>query len=59
MVKIKAFNAIRPKEKLAKYVAELPYDVVTYEEAVEKGKNKYSFIHVDKAEIDLDDNIDV
>ena len=40
MVKIKAFNAIRPKEKLAKYVAELPYDVVTYEEAVEKGKNK-------------------
>ncbi len=59
MVKVKSFSAIRPKEKLAKYVAELPYDVVTYEEAVEKGKNKYSFIHVDRAEIDLDKNIDV
>ncbi|MDO4534836.1 MAG: DUF1015 family protein [Clostridium perfringens] len=59
MVKVKAFNAIRPKEELARYVAELPYDVVTYEEALEKGKNKYSFIHVDRAEIDLDKNIDV
>lgn len=59
MVKIKSFSAIRPKEELAKYVAELPYDVVTYEEALEKGKNKYSFIHVDRAEIDLDKNIDV
>ena len=58
MVKVKAFNAIRPKEELAKYVAELPYDVVTYEEALEKGKNKYSFIHVDRAEIDLDKSID-
>ena len=59
MVKVKAFKAIRPKEELAKYVAELPYDVVTYDEAVEKGKNKYSFIHVDRAEIDLDKNINV
>lgn len=59
MVKIKSFNAIRPKEELAKYVAELPYDVVTYEEAMEKAKNKYSFIHVDRAEVDLDKNIDV
>lgn len=59
MVKIKSFNAIRPRENLAKYVAELPYDVVTYEEALQKGKNKYSFIHVDRAEIDLDKNIDV
>ena len=59
MVRIKAFNAIRPKEELVKYVAELPYDVLTYEEALEKGKNKYSFIHVDRAEIDLNKNIDV
>ena len=59
MVRVKAFNAIRPKEELARYVAELPYDVVTYEEALEKGKNKYSFIHVDRAEIDLDKDIDV
>lgn len=59
MVKIKSFNAIRPKGEFAKYIAELPYDVVTYEEALEKGKNKYSFIHVDRAEIDLDVNIDI
>lgn len=59
MVRVKAFNAIRPKEELAKYVAELPYDVVTYEEALDRGKNKYSFIHVDRAEIDLNKNTDV
>ena len=40
-------------------VAELPYDVMNREEAKEMGeKNKYSFIHIDRAEIDLDDEVD-
>ncbi|MBQ1451610.1 MAG: DUF1015 domain-containing protein [Clostridia bacterium] len=38
----------------ARLVAALPYDVMTSDEAREKVKdNPYSFLHVDKAEIDL------
>ncbi len=58
MAKIKAFEAIRPKNNLADKVAALPYDVMNYEEAkgMVKG-NPYSFLHIDRAEIDLDENI--
>ncbi|MGL5244083.1 MAG: DUF1015 domain-containing protein [Sarcina sp.] len=60
MVRIKAFKAIRPREELAKQVAALPYDVISSEEARELVKdNPYSFLHVDKAEIDLEQNIDI
>ena len=37
----------------------LPYDVMNREEAKKMGEeNKYSFIHIDRAEVDLDDNVD-
>jgi uncharacterized protein (DUF1015 family) len=58
VAKIKAFRAIRPKENLAGKVAALPYDVMNYEEAKEMVKgNPYSFLHIDRAEIDLEDGI--
>ncbi|WP_026883477.1 DUF1015 domain-containing protein [Clostridium akagii] len=58
MAKIKAFKAIRPKKNLAEEVAALPYDVMNYEEAKEMVKgNPYSFLHIDRAEIDLEDKI--
>ncbi|MBO5396723.1 MAG: DUF1015 domain-containing protein [Clostridia bacterium] len=48
------FRAVRPKKEFAADVAALPYDVMNSEEAREKVKGKpYSFIHVDKAEVDL------
>lgn len=54
MAIIKPFKAIRPRKDLASRVAELPYDVMNSEEAREIAKgNPYSFLHVDKSEIDL------
>ena len=54
MAVIRKFKAIRPTSEMAEAVAALPYDVVNSEEAREMTKDKpYSFLHVDKAEIDL------
>lgn len=54
MAVFKAFNAIRPTSDKASLVAALPYDVMNSEEAREMVKGKpYSFLHVDKAEVDL------
>ncbi len=59
MAILKAFKAIRPTIELADKVAALPYDVMDSDEAREMVKgNPYSFLHVDKAEIDLDPAID-
>ena len=45
---------IRPAPEYAKDVAALPYDVMNTEEAREMVKgNPYSFLHIDRAEIDL------
>ena len=53
------FQALRPKQEFVSQVAALPYDVVNVEEAREEVKdNKYSFLHVDKPEIDLEDSVD-
>ena len=50
----KPFRAVRPKKEYADKVAALPYDVMNSEEARQKVEGKpYSFIHVDKAEVDL------
>ncbi len=55
MAIFKAFNAIRPVADMASEIAALPYDVMNSEEAKEMVKGKpYSFLHVDKAEIDFD-----
>ncbi len=54
MAIFKPLKAIRPKPEYAEKVAALPYDVMNSEEAREMVKgNPYSFLHVDKAEIDL------
>lgn len=54
MAIIKPFKAIRPTPELAERVASLPYDVMNSDEARELAKgNPYSFLHVVRAEIDL------
>ena len=59
MAIIKPFNALRPKEELAKQVASRPYDVLNSTEArVEANGNPVSFLHVTKSEIDLPADID-
>ncbi len=51
---LKAFKAVRPKPEYASQVGALPYDVMDSDEAREMVKgNPFSFLHVDKAEIDL------
>lgn len=60
MVMIRPFRAIRPTADHAAAVAALPYDVMNSQEAREMVKgNPYSFLHIDKAEIDLAPTIDV
>ena len=59
MAVVRPFKGIRPVAELADKVAALPYDVLNSAEAREMVKgNPYSFLHVDRAEIDLDENID-
>ena len=58
MAIIKAFKALRPKDKLAHKVCALPYDVMNSEEAKILARyNPYSFLHIDKPEIDLDEDV--
>lgn len=60
MATIKPFQAIRPAKEKAAFVAALPYDVMNSEEARKEVEgNPYSFLHIDKAEIDLDRSIDL
>lgn len=48
------FKAVRPVPEKAKAIASLPYDVMDSKEAREEvKKNPLSFIHVEKAEVDL------
>ena len=54
MAVFKPFRAVRPLPEYASRVAALPYDVMNSDEAREMVKgNPYSFLHVDKAEVDL------
>lgn len=54
MAIFKPFKALRPATEYASRVAALPYDVMNSDEAREMVKgNPYSFLHIDKAEIDL------
>ncbi|MCD7855016.1 MAG: DUF1015 family protein [Clostridiales bacterium] len=51
---VRPFKAIRPAAEYAPKVAALPYDVMTSAEARKAVKNNpYSFLHIDRAEIDL------
>ncbi len=58
MASLKAFRAIRPKQKVISEVAALPYDVFTSQEAREEVKDKpLSFLRIDRAEVQLDPQI--
>ena len=60
MSAIKEFRGLRPKKDLAHRIAELPYDVLSSEEARDIAKgNPYSFFHISKPEIDLPANINL
>ena len=60
MAIIKAFRAFRPRTDLASKIAALPYDVMNSEEAREMVKdNEYSFLHVDRAEVNLPKDINI
>lgn len=60
MAIFKAFKAIRPTDEYASRVAALPYDVMNSAEARKMVEgNPYSFLHVDKAEVDLSEGIDI
>lgn len=59
MAVVRPFKAFRPVKELVDKIAALPYDVMDTDEAREMVEgNPYSFLHVDKAEIDLDPSID-
>jgi uncharacterized protein (DUF1015 family) len=54
MAVVKPFAALRPKPELASQICELPYDVMSSDEAREiAAGNPLSFLHVSKPEIDL------
>ncbi|HEY5345365.1 MAG TPA: DUF1015 family protein [Verrucomicrobiae bacterium] len=54
MATLKPFAALRPQPKLADQICELPYDVMSSDEAREMAAGKpLSFLHVSKPEIDL------
>ncbi len=60
MAIFRSFRALRPTAEYADKVAALPYDVMNSQEAKEMVKeNPLSFLHVDKAEIDLPDGTDL
>jgi uncharacterized protein (DUF1015 family) len=60
MATIKPFAALRPEPGLAPRICELPYDVMSSEEARQiAAGNPLSFLHVSKPEIDLPPATDV
>jgi uncharacterized protein (DUF1015 family) len=60
MATIKPFAALRPKPELAEKICELPYDVMSSDEARQMAAgNPLSFLHVSKPEIDLPPGTDV
>lgn len=57
---IRPFRGLRPRPDLAAKIPSLPYDVVTDAEArAAAADNPHSFLHVVRAEVDLDPSIDV
>ena len=60
MVEIKAFCAVRPRQDLAEKIAALPYDVYSRGEAAEEvKKNPFSFLKIDRPEVQFDENTDM
>jgi len=60
MATLKPFAALRPKPELASQICELPYDVMSSDEARASAAGKpLSFLHVSKPEIDLPAGTDI
>ncbi|MBS0011330.1 MAG: DUF1015 domain-containing protein [Bacteroidales bacterium] len=60
MAIVKPFKALRPPVEIAEKVACLPYDVMSTNEARAMAEdNKYSLLHITRAEIDLPEDIDI
>lgn len=60
MATIRPFPALRPQPQLASQICELPYDVMSSEEARQMAAgNPLSFLHVSKPEIDLPPGTDL
>lgn len=58
MAIVKPFKGIRPHPKFVSQVASLPYDVMDRDEAkVMAYNNPYSFLHISRSEIDLEDDV--
>ncbi len=56
---VKPFRGLRPKPEYAARVASPPYDVLSAKEAREMAQdNRYSFLRVNKAELEFDNHID-
>ena len=59
MATVVPFKGFIPRADLAEKVAALPYDVMSTREGKEMAKgNPYSFLHVEKSEIDFPDDFD-
>ena len=60
MAVVKPFQAVRPETDLASRIAALPYDVYSRMEAREEVKREpYSFLKIDRAETQLEPDIDL
>src|SRR5580658_8076408 len=60
MAVLKPFAALLPQAELASQICELPYDVMSSDEAREMASgNPLSFLHVSKPEIDLPPGTDL
>ena len=60
MAVFRPFRAVRPAKEYVSEVAALPYDVMSSAEAREMVKGKpWSFLHVDRGEVDLDPSIGI
>ncbi|MBR2134306.1 MAG: DUF1015 domain-containing protein [Eubacterium sp.] len=59
MAVFRGFRAYRPSSDMQALIPALPYDVMSSEEAREMVKDKpYSFLHIDRAEIDFPVGVD-
>lgn len=59
MAVFRGFKAYRPSKDMQQLIPALPYDVMSSEEAREMVKDKpYSFLHIDRAEIDFPVGVD-
>lgn len=60
MAVFKSFKAFRPEKSKQALIPALPYDVMSSDEARREAADKpYSFLHIDKAEIDLPLSTDI